>query len=166
MNSRFEKYLKTIKPGDVDEAEKQKTLDDLHKSFATLTQEEQRHANIFLYEVRSGNARMESGKTFREYITEYQSQAKNDQIHRISHFLGVDEKKLCDLMALSVSEARLNEFGRFDDLKASVDTSKAKEYFEKLEATKIPPFKINIRVHNLLQEFILKGGFEIEEPQE
>lgn len=166
MNSRFEKFLKILTQDDVDEAEIRKTLDDLHKSFAMLTQEEQKYANIFLHDVESGNARMESGRTFRDYITEYQFKAKNDQLRRISWFLGVDEKKLRNLMAANVSEASINEFGRFDDLKASVDKAKAEEYFEKLENTKIPPFKINIKVHNLLQEFILKGGFDIEEPKE
>lgn len=166
MNSRFEKFLKILKQDDVDEGELRKTLDDLHKSFAMLTQEEQKYANIFLHDVESGNARMESGKTFRDYITEYQSKAKNDQIHRISRFFGVDEKKLRNLMAANVTEASINEFGRFDDLKASVDRAKARVYFEKMGETEMPLFKINIRVHNLLQEFILKGGFDIEEPKE
>jgi type I restriction enzyme R subunit len=44
--------------------------------------------------------------------------------------------------------------------------AKAKAYFEKLENTKLPPFKVNIKVHNLLQAFILKGGIDIEEPNE
>ena len=43
---------------------------------------------------------------------------------------------------------------------------KAKEYFEKIEGAKIPTFKVNIRVHKLLQEFILKGGYDIEIPEE
>ncbi len=164
MNSRFEKFLKTLTQGDVDEAEMRKTLDDLHKSFAILTQEEQKYANIFLHDVESGNARTESGKTFRDYITEYQFRAKNAQIERISRFLGVDDNKLRNLLAANVTEVSINEFGRFDDLKASVDKAKAKGYFEKLEKTTIPAFKVNIRIHSLLQEFILKGGFDIEEP--
>ena len=41
MNSRFEKYLRALKQGDVDEAEIRKILDELHKSFAMLTQEDQ-----------------------------------------------------------------------------------------------------------------------------
>jgi len=166
MNSRFKKYLRSLTQDDVDEAEMRKTLDDLHKSFAILTQEEQKYANIFLHDVESRNARMESGKTFRDYITEYQSKAKNDQIQRITRFLGVDEKKLRNLMAANVNRASINEYGRFDDLKASVDKAKAKEYFEKLENAQIPPFKINIKVHNLLQKFILIGGSDIEEPKE
>ncbi|WP_420977304.1 type I restriction endonuclease subunit R [Bacillus vallismortis] len=163
MNSRFEKFLKILTHDDVDVAEMRKTLDDLHKSFAILTQEEQKHANIFLHDVESGNARMENGKTFRDYITEYQFRAKNDQIKSISRILGVDEKKLRNLLAANVNEANINEFGRFDDLKASVDKVKAEEYFEELENAKIPPFKVNIRVHNLLKKFVLKGGFDIEE---
>lgn len=166
MNSRFEKYRKILSQGDVDENERLQTLDDLHKSFAMLTQEEQKYANIFLHDVESGNAKMESGKTFRDYITEYQTRAKNEQLRRICRFLGVDEKKLRNLIVANVTEASINEFGRFDDLKATVDMAKAKAYFEKLDNTTLPPFKINIRVHNLLQAFILKGGIDIEEPNE
>ena len=166
MNSRFEKYRKILTQENVDENEKRQTLDDVHKSFAMLTQEEQKYANIFLHDVESGNAKMETGKTFRDYITEYQSKAKSEQLRRISRFLGVDEKKLRNLIAANVTEASINEFGRFDDLKATVDMATAKAYFEKLENATLPPFKINIRVHNLLQAFILNGGFDIEGPNE
>ena len=75
---------------------------------------------------------------------------------------GLDEAKLRNLMNTNVTELNINEYGRFDELKGTVDKSKAKEYFEKLEGATLPPFKINIRVHNLLQEFIIRGGFEIE----
>jgi len=59
------------------------------------------------------------------------------------------------------SKPKINEYGRFDDLKDSVDKVKAKSYFEKQEGATIPQFKINIQVHNLLQKFIISGGFEI-----
>lgn len=64
-------------------------------------------------------------------------------------------------MGTNVTEANINEYGRFDDLKSTVDKTKAKVYFEKQEGTTISPFKINIKIHNLLQEFILRGGFEV-----
>jgi len=162
MNSRFEKYLKTLKKEDVDSVQIQQTLDELHKSFASLTQEEQKYANIFLHDVQSGNTTFESGKTFREYITEYQFKAKNAEIHQISQLLGIDEYKLRNMMNSGITELNINEYGRFDELKNTVDKNKAKEYFEKLESSTIPPFKINIRVHNLLQKFIISGGFELE----
>ena len=59
-------------------------LNDLHKTFATLTQEEQKYANIFLHDVERGDIQIEQGKTFREYIIEYQCRDKEDLIHRFS----------------------------------------------------------------------------------
>lgn len=162
MNSRFDKYIKVLRKGDLDPTEIQNTLDELYKSFATLTQEEQKYANLFIRDVQSGVAKLESGKTFREYITEYESNAKNDQIKKISTILGLDESKLRSLLSSGVTEVNINEYGRFDELKNTVDKNKAKEYFEKLEGTTIPPFKVNIKIHNLLQKFIIEDGFDIE----
>ena len=161
MNSRFDKFLKMLRQDGVDKDQLQLTLDDLHKSFASLTQEEQKYANIFLHDVQSGNATLESSKTFREYITEYQFKAKNAEINHISQAFGLDEVKLRNLMISGISEYNINEYGRFDDLKNTIDKTKTMEYFEKLEGAKIPAFKINIKVHNLLQKFIINGGFEI-----
>jgi len=161
MNSRFDKYIKVLRKGDVGPTELQNTLDELYKSFATLTQEEQKYANLFIRDVQSGVAKLESGKTFREYITEYEFNTKNDQIKQISHALGLKEYKLRDLMESGLSESNLNEYGRFDELKNTVDKIKAKEYFEKLDGKTILPYKVNIRVHNFLKKFIIDGGFEI-----
>jgi type I restriction enzyme R subunit len=161
MNSRFDKYIKVLRKGDIDPTELQNTLDELYKSFATLTQEEQKYANLFIRDVQNGVAKLESGKTFREYITEYEFNTKNDQIKQISHALGLKEYKLRDLMESGLSESNLNEYGRFDELKDTVDKTKAKEYFEKLDGKTILPYKVNIRVHNLLKKFIIDGGFEI-----
>ena len=161
MNSRFDKYLKLIKDEDVDSKQMQTVLNDLHKSFASLTQEEQKYANIFLHDVQSGNITISENKTFREYITEYQANAKNDEIKKISNIFGLAEDKLREMMNSGLSESNINEYGHFDDLKATIDKTKAKKYFEKLEGKSIPQFKVNIRAANLLRKFIINGGFEI-----
>lgn len=64
-------------------------------------------------------------------------------------------------MNSGVNEGNIDDYGRFAALKNTVDKTKAKEYFEKLEGQTIPPFKINIKIHNLLQSFIISGGFEV-----
>lgn len=161
MNSRFEKYLKTLRTEGVDEEQLQQTLDELHRSFASLTQEEQKYANIFLHDVQSGEIQIESGKTFRDYITEYQYNAEQEQVHALANLLGLDEAKLKNLMNSGRTEANINEFGRFDELKDSVDKAKAKAYFEELEGTTISAFNVNMRVYKLLQDFVLKGGGEV-----
>jgi len=161
MNSRFEKFLKTLKKEGIESEQTQQILDELHKSFASLSQEDQKYANIFIHDVQSGDATFESGNTLRESITKYQTNAKNAEIHHISNLLGLDEAKLRSMMNLGISASNINEYGRFDELKETVNKNKAKEYFEKLESATFPPFKINIRTHNLLQNFIISGGFEI-----
>lgn len=161
MNSRFEKFLKSLDKGDLDSEELQQTLNELHRSFASLTQEEQKFANIFIHDVHGGNANLQTGKTLRDYITEYLFNAKNAEVHQVVEVLGLDETKLRAMMVSRITETNINEYGRFDDLKNTVDKAKAKAYFEKLEGQTIPPFKVNIRVHNLLQRFIIEGGFEL-----
>ena len=163
MNSRFEKYLKVIEQPNIDKVEQEKTLDELHKSFATLNQEEQKYANIFLHDVQRGDVIMQKGKSFRDYVTEYIPAAKNDQISKISRALGIDAKQLRNIMNSDVSESNLNEFGRFDELIRSVGKAKATEYFESIEGKKIPLPKINIKVDKLLRNFILSGGTDITE---
>ena len=162
MNSRFEKYLKALHSDEASEDLKEQALNELHKSFATLNQEEQKYANIFLHDVQRGDVIVEEGKTLRDYITEYQFKAKNDQIHRFADTIGIDEDKLRSMMGLKLTETNINEFGRLDELKNTIDKSKAKAYFENKEGIKLNPPKVNIRVDKLVREFILKGGFEID----
>lgn len=149
MNSRFEKYCKTLYNGNTVEIEA--TLNELHKSFASLTQEEQKFANIFIHDVQNGDIQIDINKTFKEYIIEYQTKEKDEQIRLIVVNLGLDEGKLRYLMSLSINEQNINDFGRFDELKNSVDKAKAKIYFEELAGCSLPAFKINIKIDEYLR---------------
>ena len=162
MNSRFAKYIKLLHGASAEDIEKAET--ELHKTFAMLTQEEQKYANIFLHDIQRGDVEIISGKTLRDYINEYLLKAKNDQIHRVSVHLGVDENKLRAIMSLKLNESNLNEFGRYDELKQTIDRKKAKYYFEKIEGIKIIPPKVITKADILLRDFILSGGFDIEVP--
>jgi type I restriction enzyme R subunit len=163
MNSRFVKYIKSLDQVDITADQRKIILDELHKSFSTLTQEEQKFANIFLNDVMSGNVKLTADKTFRDYITEYLYQAKYGQILKLSDILGLDKDKLQNLMQANIAAQNINEYGRFDELKATVDRDKAKVYFEKIEGKPLPPFKINIKTDQLLTDFITKDGFELAE---
>lgn len=161
MNSRFVKYLKSLEQKDISAEERQKVLDELHKSFTTLSQEEQKFASIFLNDVQSGNVQLTEGKTLRDYITEYLYEAKYGQILKVSALLGLDKDLLQKLMQNDVTEENINEYGRFEELKSTVDREKAKAYFEQLEGASLPPFRISIRIDSFLKDFILKDGFDL-----
>ncbi len=165
MNSRFVKYMKLLVADHASSEELRKAEDELHKTFATLSQEEQKYANIFLHDIQSGDVIVEEGVTFRDYITIYVKRAKDDQIHRLAAYaLGLNEAMLREMMALHITEANINEFGRFDALKATVDRDVAKKYFERIAGKKLPVPTINIKADKLLRDFILKGGYDIEMP--
>ena len=161
MNSRFDKYLKLIHQDDATVEAQEQALTELHKTFAALSQEEQKYANIFLHDVQRGDVVVEDGKSLRDYITDYLYRAKNDQIHQFAETFGIDEDKLRNMMGLNLSENNINEFGRFDELKRTFDKVKAKAYFELAEGIKLIPPKVNMKMDNLLRDFILKGGFEL-----
>lgn len=161
MNSRFNKYIKLLNGNGASAEDIEKAETELHKTFAMLTQEEQKYANIFLHDIQRGDVEIIPGKTLRDYINEYLLKAKNDQIHSLSVHLGVDENKLRDIMSLNPVESNLNEFGRYDELKQTIDKKKAKDYFEKIEGRKIIPPKVMTKADMLLRDFILSGGFDI-----
>ena len=165
MNSRFVKFLKLLHQDGASRDELQRVEDELHNTFASLSQDEQKYANIFLHDIQRGDVQPEEGKTFRDYITLYVSRAKDDQIHRLAFYaLGLNEEKLREMMSLHVTEANINEFGRFDALKATIDKTKAKAYFEAVTGKKMPLPMVNTRADKLLRDFILNGGFDIDLP--
>ena len=160
MNSNFEKWLKCLEQDDEGLAT---AREELHRSFASLSQDDQRFAELFLHDVERGDATLEEGMTLRDYITSYACKAKNAQVQRVVEALGIDGDLLTAMVALDLTESNINEFGRFDDLKDSIDKVRAKAFFEQKEGKSLPPFKVNTRAAALLKRFILKGGFDIDE---
>ncbi|MCG6202309.1 type I restriction endonuclease subunit R, EcoR124 family [Psychromonas antarctica] len=153
MNSRFDKFLKELNQHQ-DQVSIELTLNELHKSFSSLTQGEQKFAKLFLHDLQRGDAQLIEGHRFRDYINDYKGNAENAQINAVVNALGLDKSKLMALLADKVDETNLNNFGRFDALKETVDKVKAKAYFEKSDGVTIPLFKLNMRIDKFLQEFI------------
>lgn len=158
MNSRFEKYRKALSVGDPEDVEK--ASQELHNTFASLTQEEQKFANIFLRDIETGDVIIEPDKSLRDYINEYMTRAKDDQIHRFADTFGLDEDMLRKMMAVKVDETNINEFGRLDNLVKTADIEKAKAFFGDSLALPL----VRIRLNKTLREFILSGGHEISKP--
>ena len=160
MNLHFQKYLKVLESGD--EVAKDKTLIELQHSFATLSQEQQKIAEIFLRDIHRGDVKIDASRSFRDYLVEYQIRAQNRNVMDLVRALGVNVGKLNALMAAKATEANLNEYGRFDDLKATIDKQQARAYLESTTGETLSPAKVNIKAASLLREFILAGGFALD----
>ena len=157
MNSQFEKYLRAL-DSDVSPEEQEKLLADLHKSFAALSQKEQRFANVFLHEVQSKTANLQSGKTLRDYITDYMVAAESKAINDFAERFGLDKTQLTNLLGCTLTEANLNEYGRFDALKNNADKAKTKAWFEAQEGKTIPAPMVNVKFNTVLKAFVLENS--------
>jgi len=158
INERFEVYLKLIHKGNASEEERQNVMQELHKSFALLSQEEQKFANIFLHDVESGDAVLDKGKGFHDYVVEYMNQAKNTKLHQVAELFGINERLLKEIMYSAVTPDNLNSYNRFSKLTATIDKEKAKLFFERTEGVKLLPFRVKPKAELFLQDFILSNG--------
>lgn len=161
MNSRFIKYLKLRQDAAgkelLDKAEK-----ELIKSFSMLSEEEQTYAQIVIREIQLGDLIPEEGKTFRDYITEKMAKQRDSQISKFALRFGLNEQLLKEMMALHPTEKNFNEHGRFDRLKDTADFEKVKKYF-KAKVGEISEFQIGNKFDDLLFDFIINGGFDIDD---
>ncbi|SPY01410.1 putative type I restriction enzyme EcoR124II R protein [Neisseria meningitidis] len=145
MNARFEKWLKTI--GGIEEAA---AFEELHHSFATLSKEDQKFAELFLHDVQSGDIKLDSDLALSDYITTYKQKDANDKVLKIIKNLGLDGDLLRALLARKYTGENL-DLGRLNDLKETVDREKAKVYFNEERI-----FYLNIRIDEFLRELITR----------
>lgn len=157
MDAKFKKYLKALADG----ADASQVLDDLHRSFSVLSQEEQRFAQQILDDVLNGRLTPEPDKTLMDYVTAYEKRAKDDRIHRFAAAFGADEKALRALTDAQPPAGEINAFGRFDALLATVDPAKAAAFFSALEGCPVSPFQANLKTDGYFRKFISTGGFSI-----
>ena len=161
MDSKFKKYIKALNQEYITEEELNKYLKELHISFSSLSQENQKFANLLIHDIQSGNIVLTDNKTFMDYITEYKTNIENDQIRKISNLFDLNEEKLRKIINSDVNEMNLNEFARFDDLIKTKNLDKFKKYYKEIYDKDLSTFEANIEFENLIREFILNGGFEI-----
>lgn len=159
MNSRFEKYLRALDSGD--EKSKSDAAAELQKSFAVLPIERQKLANIFLHDIQNGTAVLEVGKTIIDYINEYQSRKFYDQTQTFAETFGINAELLREIIQSSPTAQTINDYGKLDRLKQTVDKEKARAYFEKKEGTVVLPHKVNPKFDKVLRDFILNGGRDL-----
>lgn len=143
MNERFKKWLKAI-GGE----EKAAALEELHHSFATLSKEDQKFAELFLHDVQSGDIELDPSLALSDYITDYKQKDANDKVVKVIKDLGLDGNLLRATLARKYTRENL-DLGRLNSLKETVDREKAKVYFNEERM-----IFLNKRIDEFLREFI------------
>ena len=161
MDALLSKYQKMIENNATEEAKKE-VIDALHKSFANLTQEQQKFANVILVDIQHSKLTPESGESFIDIINRYQAREKNTQILEFSKKTGIPEEALRTFMEHPVTEENINEFERYDALIAKVNRDVAKVYFERVEGQQLKARVVYTKLDQLLRRFLLSGGCYID----
>ena len=154
MVQRFIKQLYAEGPGS---EQTKAALEELHKTFATLSQKDQRTAILILHDIQRGDLRPEPGKTLQDYINQYQLKELFDQMRILHEATGVDFDKLKEIMTSGVTEENLNEFQRFSELRKTADKTKTITFIEMVEGETVSPQFMMVRWSALLKEFILSA---------
>ena len=160
MNSRFDKFFKLWQQGDYDQAAMDQVLRALHKSFAMLSQVEQRYANLFISDIQSGEVKFDPTMTFRDYIAKYMRKAEDARIARVVRRLGCLEDLLRKLLDRKVNVTNYKDFGHFDELVGSVDRRKAEKFFAVIEMNNYKPYRLQMLITKYLKEFVISGGID------
>lgn len=153
MNSKFTKYLKALESSE--QTAIKNILDELHGTFAALSKERQKFADILLHNIQRGDIIADPHKSFTDYITEYMAEDRRNRITQFADELGVDAESLLNFMNMRPNKQNIDDFGRFTDLKNSVDRTVAKRFFEKKEGKSISDFDVSMKIDKYLREFIL-----------
>lgn len=161
LNGKFKKYIEKLYSGE-EEKEVDKLNQQLHESFASLSEEDQKFANQILNDIQNGKLKInDDSKSLTDYITEYKTKEKNDQIHIFAEKLGVDEIQLRELISLKPNDANLNDYGRFDAFIKTLKLDVAQAYFSDSTGKKIPMPLVKVKAEMLARDFIVRGGYDL-----
>ena len=159
MNANFTKWLKALRE---DSPELEQASELLHRSFATLSADEQRLAELFLHDVERGDVAVEDGMTLRDYITRYAKREEGERVGRLVDCFGVERSLVEEFAGKQITETNINEFGRLDALFDSVDKKRSRNTLETRLHTSISQPKVNRIVRTLLRRFVTEGGFDVD----
>lgn len=157
INSKFVKFIKQLYAEGPGSELTKEALKELHKSFASLPQKDQRTAILILHDIQSGDLRLEAGKTIQDYINQYQLKELYEQMKTLAEATGVNLSMLQNIMKDGVKEENLDDFNRFSDLRITADNTKTKEFLEKISGKPVASPFVVARWTKVLKDFILNA---------
>jgi len=157
INSKFVKFIKNLYTEGPESELTKSAISRLHKSFASFSQKDQRTAMLIIHDIQRGDLRLQVGKTIYDYINEYQLKELYKQILILSEATEINISMLQKIMSSDVTEQNIDEFGRFENLKLTVNPSKAKAFLEKVEGKQVLSMLVNPKMDRTLRMFILNA---------
>lgn len=155
INSKFIRYVKYLYTSGPDSEMVKSTLRDLHKTFASLSQRDQRTALTILHDIQTGDLRLKADKTIYDYIADYQKRECDRFVYTLSEATGLDIEKLQQLLKDDVNEQNINEQGRFDELMETLDKEKGVIFLKKVTGKEVKRMFVMSNISSIIRRFIL-----------
>ncbi len=155
INSKFVRFIKKLYTDGPGSEPTKEALRELHKTFASLPQKDQRTAILILHDIQSGDLRPEAGKTIQDYINEYQLKELHKQALLFAEATGASISGLEQLILANPTEENLDDFGRFNDLRLTLDNGKTKAFITKVEGEEPKSRMVIAKGAMYLKDFIL-----------
>ena len=155
IDAKFHKFIKNLYTEGPGSELTKSALEELCKTFASLSQQDQHTALIILHDIQSGDLHLDKGKTIYDYIAEYQIKELHKQIMTLSEATGLNASQLINIMSSDVNEQNLNEFNRFENLKLTLDLQKTSDFLAKIMGETVPAFMVLPKADSVLRKFIL-----------
>lgn len=155
INSRFVRYVKYLYTDGPDSEKVKSLLQDLHHSFANLSQRDQRTALTIIHDIQRGNLRLSPEKTILDYIKEYQKKEVDHQVYALSEITGLNAKALTEIINAEPTTENLDERNRFTNLMRTFDGSLKANFVKKILGRDVKPMFLGARVSEIIKRFIL-----------
>ncbi len=155
INSKFVRFIKKLYTDGPGSEPTKEALRELHKTFASLPQIDQRTAILMLHDIQCGDLRPEAGKTIQDYINEYQQKELHKQAILFAEATGVNISMLKALILDNPTEENLDDFSRFSELRNTLDNIKTKAFITKVEGEEPKPRMVISKGAKHLKAFVL-----------
>lgn len=160
MNSNFKKYIKEIQLYGPDGKAARDILTALRQSFASLSQEDQKLANIIINDIQRGNITISENESLTDLINKYRTSKRDKAIHSFCEKWFIPEDDFRLFADSYTSLAKINEYGNFDKLMDTVDKPKLVEKLSNERGKKIAPFVALRELRRTITNFVVSGCME------
>ena len=128
------------------DAKKMAAIHEIETNLGILSEIQQRYARQILKDIKTGILEVVEGKTFLQYIQEYQEKTIRSNIHAFADNFGIDEDEMFSLY-VATRKCEVDVL-RLDRLEATASKEKLKSYYN------VPIFKAHVKLHQDLKEYI------------
>lgn len=160
LNERFNIWKKNLTSNSAELRDKAEI--ELHKFYNLLEVEDQQFADRFLHDLQSGDAKLEEGLSFTDYINKYKCKNIKDNINKICKAFVLDPKLLSDIINKKITEKDDSFSYKYKELMKGFNIDSAMSYLVNVLNIKVDSKRRAMEIIDIvIRSFINNGGFDL-----